>query len=95
MATGVMFVATAPDQYLYNPAFQIKLGLMALAAVNLVVFYATTARSLRTLGPEDAIPLPARLFAIVSLLAWTGVIAAGRVITAFRPPAWFWCGWCS
>ena len=33
--------------------------------------------------------------AAASLIAWFGVIAAGRVITAFRPPAWFWCGWCS
>ena len=31
----------------------------------------------------------------VSLTCWLGVIAAGRVITAFRPPSWFWCAWCS
>jgi len=33
------------------------------------------------------------MFAGVSLTSWLLVIAAGRVITAFRPPAWFWCGW--
>jgi hypothetical protein len=27
--TGVMFVTSAPDQYLFNPAFQVKLALMA------------------------------------------------------------------
>jgi hypothetical protein len=34
------------------------------------------------------------VFAGVSLAAWFGVIACGRVITAFRPPAWEWCAWC-
>ena len=32
--------------------------------------------------------------AAVSLLSWIGLIAAGRVITAFRLPSWFGCAWC-
>lgn len=95
LVTGVMFVSTAPDQYLYNPAWQIKMGLIAIAGVNMVAFYATTARSLRTLGPAEDIPFAARFFAIASFACWAGVIACGRVITAFRPPAWEWCAWCS
>jgi hypothetical protein len=94
VASGVLFVSTAPDQYLYNPAFQVKMALLALAGVNMVAFYLFAAKGLRGLGPEDPVPWPARVFALVSLLSWTGVIAAGRVITAFRPPAWFWCAWC-
>jgi hypothetical protein len=61
----------------------------------MALFYLTVARRLRTLGPDDTPPRAARVFAAVSLIAWFSVIAAGRVITAFRPPAWFWCGWCS
>jgi hypothetical protein len=94
-ASGFMFVVTTPDQYLYNPAWQTKMALLALAGVNMVVFYLTTSRRLKALGPDDPPPLSARLFAIASLTCWLGVIAAGRVITAFRPPAWFWCAWCS
>jgi hypothetical protein len=42
----------------------------------------------------DALPpLRARIFGAVSLLCWLGVIACGRVITAYRPP-WHWCFWC-
>ena len=37
--TGIMFVTSVPDQYIHNPAFLSKLGLMILAAVNLVLFY--------------------------------------------------------
>ncbi|MXO73464.1 DUF6644 family protein [Alteraurantiacibacter buctensis] len=94
LASGTLFVASAPDQYLYNPAFQIKMVLLALAGVNMAAFYLLAARRLRGLGPDDAAPWQARVFALVSLVCWTGVIAAGRVITAFRPPAWFWCAWC-
>jgi hypothetical protein len=94
VASGTLFVSTAPDQYLYNPAFQVKMALLALAGVNMVAFYLLAAKRLRGLGPEDRIPWQARVFALVSLASWTGVIAAGRVITAFRPPAWFWCAWC-
>jgi hypothetical protein len=92
--TGFMFVASSPDQYLYNPAWQIKMALLAVAGLNMALFYLTTSRRLKTLGPDDTAPLAARIFAGVSLTAWLGVIMAGRVITAFRPPSWFWCAWC-
>ncbi len=94
VASGTVFVSAAPDQYLYNPAFQIKMALIALAGLNMALFYDTTARKLHSLGPDDPVPLAARIFAGVSLTSWLLVIAAGRVITAFRPPAWFWCAWC-
>ena len=93
--SGAVFVTSSPDQYLYNPAFQIKMGLIALAGFNMALFYLTTARKLVSLSPGDPAPVAARIFAGVSLTSWLLVIAAGRVITAFRPPAWFWCGWCS
>ena len=93
-ASGFLFVVSAPDQYIYNPAWQTKMVLLAIAGLNMVVFYLTMSRRVTALGPDDAPPLGARVFAILSLVSWIGVIAAGRVITAFRPPSWFWCGWC-
>ena len=92
--SGFLFVVTSPDQYLYNPAWQAKMVLLALAGLNMALFYLTTSRRLALLGPDDAPPTAARVFAAVSLLSWIGVITAGRVITAFRPPSWFWCAWC-
>jgi hypothetical protein len=93
-ASGFMFVVTAPDQYLYNPAWQIKMSLLGVAGLNMVVFYLTASRRVHALGPDAAPPLAARVCAAVSLTCWIGVIAAGRVITAFRPPSWMWCAWC-
>ena len=47
--TGFMFVTSAPDQYLYNPAFQTKLALMGVAGVN-VVFLGLSRVSQRYFG---------------------------------------------
>lgn len=92
-STGLLFVVSAPDQYLFNPAFQTKLGLMLLAGINLLLFYTTAARQVRHTEPGDQVLFRARLMALVSLLAWTGVIIGGRLITYFRPP-YHWCWWC-
>lgn len=91
--TGVMFVTSDPDQYLYNPAVQTKMALILLAGVNVVLFYWLASRELAALGPEETAPARARVFTLVSLLAWTGVIACGRLITFYRPP-FHWCFWC-
>jgi hypothetical protein len=93
LVTGAMFFLAAPAQYLYNPSFQTKLAFMALAGLNMAVFYLTVARPALATGPGAAVPLAARVVAAVSLLSWLGVIAGGRLITFFRPP-YFWCAWC-
>jgi hypothetical protein len=91
--TGFMFVVSDPGQYVYNPAFQIKVLAMLIAGINLAVFYLLLAARLRAL-PADAItPLPARLSGFISLSCWCVVISGGRLITFYRPPE-FWCFWC-
>lgn len=93
ITTGFMFFVTMPDQYLYNPAFQLKLTAMGLAGLNMVLFYLTAARAVWTTGDDALPPLPARACGAISLACWLVVIACGRVITAYRPP-WHWCPWC-
>lgn len=94
ITTGSFFVLTTPDQYLHNPAFLIKLSFMLLAGVNMALFYAIAARTVWLTGADDVPPLSARIFGAVSLLSWLGVMTCGRVITAYRPPSYFWCPWC-
>jgi hypothetical protein len=93
VTTGVMFFVSAPDQYLYNPAFQLKVLCMAIAGVNMAVFYTTTAAQVKKLGVEEQTSLTAKIIAVVSLAAWFGVICFGRLITFYRPPE-HWCFWC-
>lgn len=93
LVTGVMFITSFPDQYVYNPAVQTKFALMFVAGVNMLLFYWLAWNDLRGLAPDAPAPLRARVFTLVSLLAWLGVIACGRLITFFRPPN-YWCFWC-
>jgi hypothetical protein len=93
IVTGTMFFVSAPDQYLYNPAFQLKTLCMLIAGLNVVVFYSTLSKSVKSLAPEATASLPVKVIASVSLFSWLGVIVFGRVITYFRPP-YYWCFWC-
>ncbi len=93
VVTGTMFFLSAPAQYLYNPAFQLKATCLAIAGLNMVVFYQVASRSVVEVGSGEDVPRAARVFAAVSLLAWAGVITFGRLLTFFRPP-YQWCAWC-
>lgn len=92
VTTGVMFVVSAPDQYLFNPAFQVKLSLMAIAGLNVLFFYRFVFGPVRA-ADANAVPASARTAAAVSLTCWVGVIVCGRLITYYRPP-YHWCFWC-
>jgi len=93
VVTGFLFVVTAPGQYLYNPALQTKVMLMAIAGANMAVFYASAAGAVNAAGADEMPPVRARVIGAVSLACWLGVIVAGRLVTFFRPPE-FWCLWC-
>lgn len=90
VVTGFAFFVSAPDQYLYNPAVQLKMLCILIAGMNVVVFYSFVWPRVRASG---AIPWFARVSAGVSLSAWLGVILFGRLITFYRPPE-HWCFWC-
>lgn len=94
LVSGVTFLVSAPDQYLYNPAFQTKLAFMLVAAINMVLFYRTVMAEVRALAPDAGAPVRARFMGGISLLCWMMVIICGRLITYYRPP-YHWCLWCT
>lgn len=85
--TGIVFFAGHPDQYFYNDAFRFKALFMAIAGVNMVIFYRTTLfAQAKGLDPgARAAPL-VRLIAGTSLAMWVAVLVCGRLLTFFRPP---------
>ena len=91
--TGISFLTAEPDQYFYNPSFHMKMLFMTLAGFNVALFYTTMFRRVRTCGPGQQAPLPARLMGAASLVFWVGVISCGRLLTFFRPPIHS-CPWC-
>ena len=90
--TGFAFFVSAPDQYLYNPAFQLKAACILVAFCNLLAFYQFAWPRVRE--QDSAVPSIACVCAAISLAAWIGVIVFGRLITFYRPPE-HWCFWCS
>lgn len=91
--TGTMFLSSAPDQYLYNPAFQTKMLFMLAAGLNMLAFYVTSVRDVKATAGMQSVSTRAKTIAAISLLCWTMIIVCGRLITYFRPP-YHWCFWC-
>lgn len=78
--TGLGMFITRAASHVYNPAFQWKVLLLALAGANMAWFHF---RLRRRIGPWDRSPsVPVRLKAAggISLLLWAGVTLAGRWI---------------
>jgi hypothetical protein len=72
VASGSLLFLSDAAGYIGNRAFVVKLGLITVAAVNMLVFHARG-----SLVRPDAV---ARAQAALSLLLWLGVIGAGRMI---------------
>ena len=85
MFTGSLFLFAYPDQYLYNRAFQFKMVFMALAGINILVFYSSVFREAREIGPGMDAPTRLKLIGGASLALWLAVLTCGRLLTFYRP----------
>jgi hypothetical protein len=74
-----MFASEAAKMYI-NGAFRVKMLLIVLAGLNAVFFELFTFRNIAKWDDAPATPVLAKFAACVSLIAWVGVIAAGRWI---------------
>ena len=83
--TGLLFFSGIPGMYIDNPAFKAKLVLLALAGLNVLVYDRVASRHVEALGPDDAMPLSARVLGACSLLLWVGVLFAGRLVAFYKP----------
>ena len=85
LLTGFMFLTATPDQYVYNAAFQWKVLFLALAGLNVLVFYSFSFGAAKLIGPGASVPLAGKIAAASSLFLWTAIIVAGRMIAFHRP----------
>lgn len=77
--TGIALFSVQPFDYLAHPVFPLKLALIALGAANALLLHRTAGwRNL--LAGDGVIPARVRTAALLSLLGWTGVIVAGRML---------------
>jgi hypothetical protein len=89
VVTGVLFISGAPDQYFFNRAFWFKSACLIGMGINVAVFYTRGFGRVREMGPDDDASMDLKLMAALSLLFLTGVMLGGRMLTFFRPPAYF------
>ena len=82
--TGALLFASEAVKLYSSPAFRIKLLLLALAGLNALIFHRTIYRDVVHWHPGSVAPARARLAALLSLVFWIGIIAAGRAI-AYGP----------
>jgi hypothetical protein len=85
--TGVALVYSNPVRYYLNLFFRVKVLLLIVAGVNIWWFHSRTHLTVGEWDGDVTPPRAARMAAIVSLAAWTGVIVAGRMV-AYN---WFDC----
>ena len=78
LVTGPLLFWSDLARYVYNPAFVLKMGLLAIA---LAVHFTLHRSAVR----RDAVHAPTKrkLAAVFSLILWSGVVVAGRAIADF------------
>jgi len=76
---GLLFISKA-SSYMINPYFLWKMGLMALAGMNMLYFHMTTWRTVEHWELDPSFPAMAKLAGWLSLLFWLGVVFCGRLI---------------
>lgn len=88
MATGVILFCVDPLRYYLNVLFWAKMALLALAGLNALAFHFTTYRTADRWDEDPNATRKAHLAGAVSLVLWSAIIVAGRLI----PNDWFTFG---
>ena len=81
--TGFMMFTAHATEFAVNPAFRLKLILIALALLNAAAFHRWPFRSVAGWDVGRGTPVWARTAATVSLACWIGAIACGRLLAYF------------
>jgi hypothetical protein len=78
--TGLLMFITNAQVYFHNAYFRAKILLLVLAALNVIVFQLTAARTVQRWDSASSAPPVGRAVAVLSLVIWVAVIFAGRMI---------------
>lgn len=80
---GLMMLTAHATEFATNPAFLLKLGLLATAAANVAFFHFGPYRTVRGWDVAGPAPATARAAAALSIAIWIAVITCGRLIAYF------------
>lgn len=80
LLTGLVQTIAEPRRQFSATAFWWKMGMVVVVTVSTVIFARAVRRNVATWDAADQRPAAARVFAVVSLLLWIGIIVCGRFI---------------
>ena len=86
IATGTLLFCGDPVSFYSTIFFKTKMILLVLAVSNVVVFTTTIGRKIDQWDFDSRTPGRAKIAAILSLVFWVAIIAAGRAIAYAVPP---------
>ena len=78
--TGALLFSSEATKMAVNPAFRLKMLLIALAGLHSLLFRLTAWRDMPDWVAPAFTPIRAKLIGLTSLALWIGVVAAGRWI---------------
>jgi hypothetical protein len=85
--TGLLLFYASPVRYYQNIFFRVKVVLLVAAGLNIWWFHSRVHQRVQTWNLTLPTPRAARVAAVLSLVAWTGVVVTGRMV-AYN---WFDC----
>ena len=77
-ASGSLMFMSAAVKYASMVQFQVKIGLIVIAGINMIVFHFFTFRSVENWNLDTTTPLGAKVAGGLSLFLWVGVVTFGR-----------------
>jgi len=80
VVTGALLFASEATKMVVNPAFRLKMLLIALAGLHAAAFRRIACRDVSAWDPAAPPPLRGKIAGLISLALWVGVVAAGRWI---------------
>ena len=78
--TGTLLFVSKASTYMVNPYFLTKLGLLAAAGLNMLIFHFVTYKSVNDWDSSGTLPSGAKLAGILSILFWVIIVFCGRAI---------------
>lgn len=83
---GIMLAGSKAVDYYPNPYFWTKMSLLAVIAIHALIFRPMVYNHPEELDGTPLIPTRAKAAGALSLILWTGVVCAGRLIGYYEPP---------
>lgn len=86
IVSGVLLFSGDPVSFYSTMFFKIKMILLVFAGLNVLIFNATIRKKVAEWDLAAKTPAAAKFAALISLVLWAAIVAAGRAIAYALPP---------